>query len=150
MVNYACKYCNKISSNKKEIENCEAQGLIGPDMEPGLLFSHKKVGDSFLIFYNELKPEGHERQYFVEEFLSKELRVIKLQAGVLNAKKFNEWLKLYSVATNKDVNDLTKKINEDFLGAGGIKVYMERFGTEKLHNNFYLKNYFLKIKQKPF
>ena len=93
MVEYTCKFCKKNYGSIEEAENYEKQGLIGLNLEPGLLLSHKKARDGFKIFYKELPSEGHEKVYEFEEFLIWNSNACPVQKYSQSGSKFIESLK---------------------------------------------------------
>jgi len=139
MVEYTCKYCKKNYGSTEEAEKCEEKGLIGLDIEPGLLLSHKKVKDGFKIFYKELPSEGHERFYEFEEFLIWTSTICPVQHYQEGALEFGESLKKHNVATKKEIEKINKLIRKGFPGIGVIKTSMDVNQIKKIHNRLELK-----------
>lgn len=139
MVEYTCKSCKKNYGSVRDAEKCEEQGLIGSDIEPGLLLSHKEVKNGFKIFYGEVFPKGHERCYEFEDFLIWNNVVCPVQHYKQTASKFTEDLKKYNVATKEEIERTHALIKENFPGIGVIKVSMEVNNVKKIHNNLELK-----------
>lgn len=145
MVDYSCSICKKNYGSSeeasKQAEECQKKGLIGPDIKQGVLFSHKDVKDGFLIFYNELKSEGHNRVYHLEEIVLGDILTYRLQDFKISNPNLKKWLEEYNVATDEEVSMINEKIENEFKGTGPIKAYMDRFEIKKLHNDFDLERY---------
>ena len=139
MVEYTCKYCKKNYDSTEEAEKCEEKGLIGLDIEPGLLLSHKKVKDGFKIFYKELPSEGHERFYEFEEFLAWKSTICPVQHYRESGLDFSKSLDIYRIATKEEIEKVNKLIKIDFPGMGVIKTSLEFNKAKKVHNRLELK-----------
>jgi hypothetical protein len=140
MVKYTCEICNTNYLAFNEAEECEKKGIIGPEIKPGLLLSHKKVDDGFLLFYNEADPKGHEKVYHLEEITSNNTLTYSLQDFTIPNSKLKNWLENYKVSTKEEVDRLNKLIQEKAMGTEVIKVYLGRFNIEKLHNKVNLES----------
>ena len=139
MVKYSCSFCNKNYDSFEEAEKCEKQGLIGPDLQPGLLLSSKNVKNGFKIFYSEKPSEGHERYYEFEEFLVWQSTACPLQHYRESASDLLNSFERFQKANKKGIDKVNKLLNEDFPGIGVIKVMLEENNVKKVHNNLELK-----------
>ncbi len=135
MVKYTCKLCGKDYDSIEDAEKCENQGLIGPSIKPGLLLSHKKAENSFKIFYKELPPKGHERNYEFEDFLIWKSTACPLQPYCQSASNFIKGLENFNVATNKEIKKINKLIKKSFPMIRLIKTSMNVNNIKKIHNN---------------
>jgi len=145
MVKYICGICEKLYNTFEEAEKCEKTGIVGPILKPGLLLSHRKVDNGFLIFYNELKPKGHEREYHFEEIISESNLAINLtyslQDFTISNSKLKEWIKPYKISTEEELDMLNKRIKEGAYGIKGIGMYMKMLGIKELHNKCNLEDF---------
>ncbi|MFH1503132.1 MAG: hypothetical protein ABIE36_00550 [Candidatus Diapherotrites archaeon] len=140
-VTYTCEICNNSYSNLEDAEKCQEKGFIGPEIKPGLLLSHKKVDDGFLIFYNWLGRIGHERTYHLEEIISNDILTYGLQDFSLPSSKLKELMEKYRQPTKKELGRLNRLIQGEVKGAGTIKEYMDIFNIKELHNDFDLESF---------
>lgn len=148
MVKYSCGICSKNYDSLEEAEKCENKGLIGPDLEPGLLFSHKKSEDGFLVFYKENNSIGHDRVYFIEEiFQFNPNHIDGIRKGNLTTTSLEKFLDFYRVSTESEVKYLNDKFSQEIKGISSVKVYMDKFEIEKLHNNFSLEESIFSIEK---
>ena len=70
---YACEFkgCEREYDTIEQAEKCEAQGLIGPEIEPGLILSGLKSHNGsglYSVFIGSLQ-EGHYKQYLIRHLL---------------------------------------------------------------------------------
>lgn len=136
MVNMAleltCNMCGK--SGFGFTEECYKGTLIGPKIEPGLVLgtNHKAL----YVFYKELKPEGHERNYHVEKVDIMEDSLLPWGEFFSRLSALDSWKKegRLKKATDDEVGLLVKMLKENVPGSGVIKVVLEREGVKELHN----------------
>lgn len=66
IVQYQCEFagCGKTYGSEVKARECETKGVIGPDIEPGLVMGHSLVAfpSEYIIFTNT-SVKGHERKY---------------------------------------------------------------------------------------
>ena len=67
---YECEYpnCHRRYGTREEAEKCEAQGLIGPEIEPGLVLKINYANpeicpETFAVIGDELPLRSHHRKY---------------------------------------------------------------------------------------
>lgn len=131
---YTCDICKTSYQNIEDAVKCEEKGLIGPSLKPGLLFSHKDVCDGFMLLYNELASEGHDRTYHLEEIISNEVLTYCLQDFSLLNSELKERIVSYRLSTKEELDRFNKLIQEGDVGTRGIKIYMNRYNIKELHN----------------
>jgi len=132
-----CDMCGK-SGNDLGGE-CYNGSLIGPKIEPGLVMgtNHKAL----YIFYKELKPEGHERNYHVEKVDVMEDSLLPWGEFFSRLSMLDSWKKegRLKKATDDEVEELKNRLEKDVRGSEVIKVTMRRESIKELHNR---TNYF--------
>lgn len=138
MVDYSCSICKKNYGSSKEAlkkaEECENQGFIGPEIKPGLLFSHKEFDQKFLIIYGQSGTKGHERLYFAENFLVWRHLIYAHKEYTFLGSEINQSLEEFVLSNDKNVKELHKKIRRGIKGSDSIKNSLEEYGARELHN----------------
>jgi len=136
MVKYQCEICGAGYGSVAEAEKCEAQGIIGPDIKPGLLLSHKDNQRKFRLHYGEggKSPEGHERNYLTEEFEILHSAIYLIAFWNQSALEFTKSLGRYQVATDKQIKKMNNLIKKDFPGTRKIETLI-RIRNINIHNN---------------
>jgi hypothetical protein len=138
MVEYACGICRRLYSKLEDAENCEKQGLIGPNLEPGLILYNKNIKDSFKIFYRDFPSSGHEKNYEFEEFLIWKYSVCPVNNYNQSASEFIAD-KSFIPATKEQIERINKLIEDNFPGMRSIKSYMNFNNVKEIHNRLELK-----------
>ena len=134
MVEYTCSICKDSFPTIPEAEKCEAQGLIGPEIEPGLVLS--QIDKSLLVFYGELQPKSHERKYhlervdFLDNFVLPWGESYRLASQLEELRKNNK----IRVSTDEEVERLNQRLEDGVSMSSLIKVVLEKKGINKLHN----------------
>lgn len=136
MVKYLCSICNGKYDSFKEAEDCENKKSFGPEINPGVVLSHKKVDEGFFIIYNSIGVSKHNKVYHCEEIILLDHLIAPLWDFNISSSDLKKFLDNYILSSDEKVLNLNKLVQENFKGVSGIKVYMERYNIEKLHNNF--------------
>lgn len=144
---YKCSVGGEEYNSREEAEKCESRGLIGPELEPGLLLAHKRNPNGFMILYNELKPEGHERIYHVHDILNWRNQLMNVQRINLSGSRLNLDLRdKYKKAIDEQVELINKRLKENCPGSKEIMGFLEQLEIKELHNRFNLESYLKSIK----
>lgn len=136
MVRCICDICGEKYRTYKEAKKCENKGIIGPQINPGLVLSSNS-DNSFIVFYKELKQEGHERNYFGERIDILNSCICTHNPYIIKSSELIKMLGTneFKSAENNDVEKLSRLIRDNFPGSNTIKGEMERNNIEKLHHN---------------
>jgi hypothetical protein len=135
MVDYTCPICKVSYVNLDAAQRCEERGIVGPDIDRGLLLSHKKVEKGFMIIYGESNSKGHEKVYFLEEIRNASNNLTwPLGSNLITASKLRDWLSSWRISTDEEVGKLNKILKDEIQGTKPIKAYLDVFNIKELHN----------------
>ncbi len=142
MVKAICTICHSEYSGKMEnawrrAEKCESQGIIGPEIEPGLLLTEKTLFNSYLIYTGKELREGHKKIYefdpvYFEYEEGRKGLMFNVNSIMFDFDSFPSLFGEYGLASDNE----TMKFNHYFSSNNKRKSLLENNGIKKIHNNF--------------